>query len=385
MKLVCLQNNLKYGLFVVGHIAGKNINLPILSNILIKTEKGNIQLITTNLEIGIINTMRGKIEAEGNFTIDSKIFSDYIGLLPNKKVNIENKENDLIINCGNYKTKIKGQSAEDFPLIPEVDKKSFYSANISEFKNALSQTVFAVSTSESRIELSGVLFSFKNSSLTLAATDSYRLAEKNINIKNNNGKEEKKIIVPAKTLQELLRILSSTPEIESPDSGQQEEIKFYISENQILFSCGPTELVSRLIEGQYPDYEQIIPANIKTKATINRAELTRAVKAAALFSKTGINDVNLDFPAGKNSVIISAISGQAGENITELEADTSGDDNSIVINYRYLLDGLSNIGSETISMELIDGNTPCILRPVDAVKSEDKKKDYLYIIMPIKQ
>lgn len=384
MKLACLQNNLKHGLFVVGHIAGKNINLPILNNILIKTADGKIQLITTNLEMGIVSAVRGKIEKEGSFTVDSKIISDYIGLLPNKKIDIEKKENNLIINCENYKTKIKGQPADDFPLIPEVDKKSFYSAGISEFKDALSKTVFAVSTSESRIELSGVLFSFENNLLTLAATDSYRLAERKINVKNNNGEAGKKIIVPAKTLQELIRILSSTQEIESPDQ-KGEEIKFYISENQILFSCGPTELVSRLIEGQYPDYEQIIPNNTKTKAIFNRAELTRAIKAASLFSKTGINDVSLDFPAGKNSVIISAISGQAGENVTELAVDVSGDDNSIVINYRYLLDGLGSIGSELVSMELVDGNTPCILRPADPVKTGDKKQDYLYIIMPIKQ
>ncbi len=383
MKLICLQNNLKHGLFVAGHIAEKNINLPILNNILIKTEEGNIQLITTNLEMGIINTIRGKIETEGDFTVDSKIFSDYVGLLPNKKVNIEKKENDLVINCENYKTKIKGQSAEDFPLIPEVDKKSFYSANVSELKQALSQAVFAVSTSETRVELSGVLFCFKDSSLTMAATDSYRLAEKKINIKGDN-KEEKKVIVPAKTLIELLRILSSAPEMDGQDK-DLEEIKFYISENQILFSCGPTELVSRLIEGQYPDYTQIIPSSIKTKAIINRAELTRAVKAASLFSKAGINDISLDFPAGKNSAIISAISGQAGENITELSANTSGDDNSMVVNYRYLLDGLSNIGSEFVSMELVDGNTPCILRPADSEEVENKEKNYLYIIMPIKQ
>ncbi|MBU4375241.1 DNA polymerase III subunit beta [Patescibacteria group bacterium] len=383
MKLICLQNNLKHGLFVAGHIAGKNINLPILSNILIKTKEGKIQIIATNLEMGIISAIRGKIEKEGCFTVNSKIISDYVGLLPNKKVSIEKKENSLIINCENYKTKINGQSAEEFPLIPEVDKKNFYSANISEFKEALSQAVFAVSTSESRIELSGVLFCFENSALTMAATDSYRLAEKKISIKSN-GEESKKIIVPAKTLQELLRILSSAPEMEGPDTGS-EEIKFYISENQILFSCGPTELVSRLIEGQYPDYEQIIPSNIKTKASISRAEFLRAVKAASLFSKTGINDVNLDFPAGKNSIIVSAISGQAGENVTELSAGTSGSDNSIVINYRYLLDGLNNMGSEFISIELVDGNTPCILRPADPIKTGDKKQEYLYIIMPIKQ
>ncbi|MEA3464358.1 MAG: DNA polymerase III subunit beta [Patescibacteria group bacterium] len=389
MKITTLQENFKFGLFTVSHITGKNVNLPILNNVLIKTETGGIKLITTNLEIGIISTIRGKVEKEGSFTVDAKIISDYIGLLPNKKVSVEQKENDLLMNCENYKTKINGQSAEEYPLIPKVDKKIYYSAQINEFKQALSQVIFAVSTSEARMELSGVLFSFTNNNLTMAATDSYRLAEKKINIKTNS-EEDKNIIVPAKTLQELIRILSG-----GPDAGEVGneimEIKFYLSENQILFTHGSTELVSRLIEGQYPDYKQIIPVNIKTNIEINKAELVRAVKVASLFSKTGINDINLDFPAGKNQAVISSVSGQTGENITGLDAQVKGDDNSMVINHRYLLDGLNNINSEMIKIEVIDSNTPCILRPsVSAAPSgaaagKGKNEDYLYIIMPIKQ
>ncbi|NCO79798.1 DNA polymerase III subunit beta, partial [Candidatus Falkowbacteria bacterium] len=139
-----------------------------------------------------------------------------------------------------------------------------------------------------------------------------------------------------------------------------------------------TELVSRLIEGQYPDYQQIIPTTSKTKAISQRAELIRAVKLASLFSKTGINDINLDFPKGKNQVVVSSVSGQTGENVTSLEAKVSGEDNGIVVNYRYLLDGLNNIDSELVRLEIVDGNTPCLLK-------SDKETDYLYIIMPIKQ
>ena len=206
-------------------------------------------------------------------------------------------------------------------------------------------------------------------------TDSYRLAEKKVKIKSNS-EEDKKIIVPAKTLQELLRILSLGLGDEVEDKNQ--EIKFYISENQILFTYGSTELVSRLIEGQYPDYQQIIPTNSKTKVSINQQELTRAVKMASLFSKTGVNDVNLDFPAGKNQVVISSVSGQTGENITNLEAKVSGDDNGMVINYRYLLEGLNNMEKEMIKIDIIDSNTPCLIRP-------EQDESYLYIIMPIKQ
>lgn len=378
MKFSSLQENLKQGLFVVGHAAGKNINLPILNNIKIEAKEGNIKLTATNLEIGITHNVRGKIEKEDSFTINSKIITDYVSLLPNKKINVTKEGESLSIECENYKTKIKGQSAEEFPLIPIVDRKNYYSAKIDEFKKALSQVVFAVSTSESRLELSGVFFNFNNNKLTLAATDSYRLAEKKINIKSNTTNTDQGIIIPAQTLQELIRILSVLKE--SGDIEESEEIKFYVSENhnQILFTIKSTELVSRLIEGQYPDYKQIIPGKGKTTILINKVELIRAVKASSLFSKTSINDVNLDFPKNKNQVVISSASDQTGESIINLEASVEGDDNGVVVNYRYLLDGLSNIEGENIKMEVINNNTPCILQP-------EKDKDYLYIIMPIKQ
>lgn len=375
MKISGLQENLKQGLFVVNHIANKNINLPILNNVLISATDGNIKMVTTNLEIGITNIVRGKIEKDGAYTIDSKILSDYISLLPNKKVDLEFIDDSIIINCENYKTKIKGQPADEFPLIPNVDRNVVYRANITEFKKTLSQVIFAASNSDTRMELSGVLFAFKKDELIVVATDSYRLAEKKIKIKSNE-EGDKRIIVPAKTLQELSRILSGITD--ENISGENNDIEFYVSDNQILFVYGSMELVSRLIEGQYPDYEQIIPTQHKTKATINKADLVRGTKASSLFSKTGINDVNLDFPAGKNLVVVSSASGQTGENITEINSDVTGDDNGVVVNHRYLLDGLNNIDSDIVKIEVVDGNTPCILK-------SDKKDDYLYIIMPIKQ
>jgi len=375
MKIYSLQENLKQGLDLVSHVAGKNINLPILNNVLIKAEAGKIRLIATNLEIGVISAVRGKIEAEGSFTVNAKIISDCVGLLPNKKIGLNLKDAELLVDCENYQAKVKGQSAEEFPLIPEVDKKNYYSAPAAAVKEAISQVIFATPQSDTRLELSGVLFVFTANSLTIAATDSYRLAEKKLPIKSTCD-EEKKIIVPAKTLQELIRVLSVNLGAEVDENSQ--EIRFYISDNQILFTYGSTELVSRLIEGQYPDYQQIIPTAGKTKITIDRQELTRAVKMASLFSKTGINDVNLDFPLGKNQAVVSSVSGQTGENITSLEAKVTGEENSIVVNYRYLLEGLSNIEKETVKIEVIDGNTPCLIRP-------DQDESYLYIIMPIKQ
>lgn len=375
MKISSLQENLKNSLQIVSHIAGKNINLPILNNVMLEAKGGDIRLITTDLEMGIICKVRGKIEKEGAFTVEAKIISDYVALLPNKKTDLDVEKKNLNIQCENYKTAIKGQEADDFPIIPSVEKNIFFKVGVKEFKKALAQVVFAVSNSESRIELSGVLFNFNREKLTMAATDSYRLAENEIKIKTNT-EEERNVIVPAKTLQEIIRIISGLRQ--ENISEEESEIIFYLSDNQILFTVANVELVSRLIEGQYPDYKQIIPNGHKTRAIVNRAELIRAVKAAALFSKTGINDVNFDFPQGKNKVVVSAASGLSGENITELDAKISGADNGIVVNYRYLLDGINNIDSEEIVIEVTNNNTPCILRSKEA-------DAYLYIIMPIKQ
>ncbi len=371
MNLSILKENLKQGLFVTGHVAGKNINLPILSNIRIDIKKEGVKLIATNLEIGTIHTMRGKVEEECSFTVNAKIFSDYINLLPNKKIDLSLSENDLKIECENYKTKIKTESVEDYPLIPEVEKKSKIEIKGDEFRKALQKVIFSVASTESRIELSGVFFTFNKNKLIMASTDSYRLAEKEIEIKNENNEEEQKVIVPAKTLQEVSRILSNLPEGEN-------NLEIYINDNQILFKIDGTELVSRLIEGQYPDYKQIIPTTSKTTTVVSRQELIRAIKTSALFSKTGINDINFDFPEGKNQLIVSSASGTAGENIVNIDTEVKGEDNGIIINYQYLLDGLNTIDDEKIKIEVMDNNTPCMIKPIN-------EKGYLYIIMPIKQ
>jgi DNA polymerase-3 subunit beta len=378
MKFSTLKENLKDGLNLVGHIAGKNQNLPILNNIMMDIKEGEIKLITTNLEIGMIHTIRGKVEQEGEFTVGAKMISDYINLLPNKQINITKKEESIQVECENYKTKIKGQPADDFPLIPTVDKEKGFTADVASFKKALSKVVFAVSSGESRLELSGVIFIFGKDKLTMAATDSYRLAEKEVDIKTESASMEgQNIIVPAKTLQELVRVLSGIKD-ENIEENNQEEIKFFVSDNQIMFTFKNTELVSKLIEGQYPDYKQIIPSESRTSVVVNREEFVRAVKTSSLFSKTGVNDINLDFPKGENKMVVSSTSGDTGENVVDMEANVSGEDNGIIINYNYLLDGLSHINEENIKIEIIDNNTPCIIKPLE-------EKEYLYIIMPIKQ
>ncbi len=369
MKFISLQESLKKALSIVGNISVKNINLPILNNILIKTHKNNeVEFISTNLEIAINYKSRAKVEKEGEFTIDSKIIHDYINLLPGEKVLLKRNENELLVESDNYKTKIKGESAKEFPLIPVIKKEKYCLLDLISFKKSLTKVVFAASVGDNRPELSGVLFNFSDDNLILTATDSYRLAEQKILIKKNNL-NNKKIIVPVKTIQELLRVLNNLYDNEN-------EIKICLSENQILFEFQSINIISRLINGNYPDYEQIIPKNHKTEVIIDKGELIRAVKAAALFTKTGINDLILLFK--NNLVSVSSSSGQSGETNINLKAEIKGDDNEIIINYRYLLDGLNNLEGEDIIINLIDPQTPCLLR-------SKKEENYLYIIMPIRQ
>ena len=379
MQFISLQENLKKGLNIVSHTSSKNINLPILNNILIKAYSGEIEFIGTNLEIGVNSKIRGKVESDGEFTVNSRLITDYINLLnSSEKVLFKLVDDELLIESGNYKTKIKGESSKEFPLIPTIESENIFSFELESFRKALNSVIFSVSVSENRLELTGVLFSFSKDSLDLAATDSYRLAEKNLKIDQNINKdlnkdlENFKLIVPAKTIQELLRILNNVGELGDSDG----KINISFSDNQILFTFNSTSLISRIINGNYPDYKQIIPTQTKTTALVSKIELVRAIKAASLFSKNGMNDILLQFK--KNQILISSFSGASGESKIKIDSKNDGEENEITINFKYILDGLNNIDSELIEIAMLNSNSPCIIKKSGA-------EDYLYIVMPIRQ
>jgi len=384
MKISCTQENLNQGLFVVSHIASKNTALPILNNVLIQAEQNTIKLSATNLEIGVSCIIRGKVEQEGDFTVQSRLLADYVSLLPKQQVDLESPKDDkvgqdqsLSVSSKNNSTKIKGQNATDFPLIPQIEKKTKYILNSKDLRQAISQVIFAVSVSENRPEINGVLFNFNSDKLILAATDSYRLAERSVNLDKKSTSVPQKVIVPTRTLQELQRILGS---FKDPAAiSDIEEVEIYLAENQILFVLGDVELISRLVEGQYPDYQQIIPEQTGTKITLNVSEFTNATKTTSLFARSGIYDVNLEVLADSKELVVSSANNQLGENVSKLSGDVTGGSNNIVVNYRYLLDGLQNINDDQIELGIIDNNSPCIIKPAG------KNGDYLYIVMPIKQ
>lgn len=369
MKFSCIQENLYKGLLIVNHIAERNATLPILNNILLEANESGLELSSTNLEIGIKCNVRGKTDEVGKTTVQAKLLTDYVNFLKKDKIDVELSGNILKVSCEGSCTNINTIPADDFPIIPEIEKKIRFVVKSLELKKAIQQVGFAATLDELRPEISGVLFKF-DSKLTVVATDSYRLAEKEINLESvTNNESEINVIVPVRTLQEVSRALG---EIDGGD------VEVWLSDNQISFSVDGVELVSRLIEGKYPDYRQIIPSKFKTTVKIGTGELVKAIKTASLFCRAGINDVGLEFSVEDQEIIVSSANAQVGDSKTKIKAEISGESNKVVLNFRYLVDGLNNLNSNEAQLEIVSNSSPAVLSPIDG-------DSYLYLIMPIKQ
>lgn len=370
MKVTCLKNNLKKAINISEKIVGRNLALPILNNILFKAEKNKIKISSTNLEIGIHTLISAKIEKDGVISIPVKIFSNFISTLPNDNdnISINLKGDNLIIRSGRYKVEIKGQNAKDFPIIPRVEGKEIKNLLVKDFKILLNQVVNSASQSELRPEFSGVFFKFEKNNLKIVATDSFRLSEKNINIKNN---ETISVIVPQKTIQEVLRILQ--------DMKDEEVFNMVVGDNQILFNLNDTQLISRLIEGQYPDYQTIIPYKFELSAIVNKKEVEEAVRIASFFSSK-INDVKFSIQPSKNQLKITSQNVDIGSNESQLDIkikDNNVKNLEISFNYKYILDGLVNIHHQQVFLGFNTESSPLLIKGVG-------DESYKYIIMPLK-
>jgi len=364
MKIICLQENLKRDLNITQNIIGRNLTLPILNNLLLQTDDGRLRISSTNLEIGINTWTSGKIEKDGAITCPAKTLASLVNNLPNKKVELEAKGNNLLVKCENYKATIKGLPADDFPIIPKIKETPLMEIKNSVFKEALNQVAGVAALSESRPEITGILFSFERSDLKLVATDSFRLAEKVIFSINKKSDFKKSFIVPQRTAQELIRIL-----------GEREgELKIILGHNQVLFDAGEAQLVSRLIEGQYPDYQQIIPKNFTHQIVAEREALLNSIRVAGIFSSK-VNNITLSIKKGQLEVLSN--DADLGENKTQIEAEIKGGDLEVNFNYRYILDGLQNIAAKKVFLGLNSEASPMVIKPAE-------ENDYLYVIMPIK-
>ncbi|TES95589.1 DNA polymerase III subunit beta [Patescibacteria group bacterium] len=367
MKLSCLQENLAKGLNAVGKVVGTQTDLPILSNILVKTDEGRLKLSATNLEIGVNFWVGAKIEKEGLVTVPAKILVDYINSLPNKKVNLSLEKNVLKLSCEGNRASINGISAEEFPLIPEVKPEISFKLKSEILKEIIPEATVAAALDESRPVLTGVCLKIRGDQLKLAATDSYRLAERTITLP---GKAKKEItaVIPSTTLKELLRIIIGDPEIR--------EVNCLVGRDQIMFDLGEGNLVSRLIDGKFPSYEQIVPESNKTKAKIKIEDFVKAIRTGMVFSRDAANNVKLSVKK-TGEIEIKSTAVQVGENVSVIKSKVEGEGGEISFNSKYLLDGLASIPGEEVTLELNDKLNPGVLKPV-------VEKKYFYIIMPLR-
>ncbi len=373
----CTQENLLQGLSLVSHIAGKSANLPILANVLMKVEEGSLKLSTTNLEMAVSAVVRGRVDQPGEYTVPAKLLQDYVSLLSSGKVELALTEEGLRITADDKTTTIKGMPASEFPVIPKLAREGAYRFQAEVLKQAIGQVAFAVSSSESRPELSGVSCVFhgegRPDTLLMAATDSYRLSERVVPlVVGGNGKTAKSI-VPARALGEIGRILSAYKD----DVGVPEVVEWSITESQLVLSYGNVELVSRLIEGSFPDYRPLIPQQFRSNFTVSRVELAKAIRAASLFARQGIYDILFEI---KDAGVLSVSSSDSGTgaHTTMLKGQLEGEVNKVTLNFKYVSDGLAAMGTDQVTLKMIDAFSPVVI-------SSAKAEGFQYIVMPIRQ
>ncbi len=369
MKLIILKTNLREGLSSLDRVSADGTNLPILKNVLIKVTDGKIVVSATNLEIGIERSLSGKVVEPGSVTVPFSTLSSIISNVDAERVNLESDGTNLIVKTDNYQAKIQGMNPEDFPIIPRLENKDAYiEIGTGSLKEAIHGVIDAAQFSEIRPELSGVLFDFQITSMKLVATDSFRLAEKTLYKNQYHASFEQgfKIIVPLKTIQEAVR-----------GFGEDEKVRIHLDPNQIGFESASERVVSRLIAGQYPDYDQIVPKKLETEMTMNREQLLSAVKLVSSFSGK-VSDVRIALKGDEKTLEVFSVNQHLGENSYLVPVKVQGPKFSgMSFNWRYLADGLKAMKSETILFGVNGEAKPAVIKSAD-------DPSYFYLLMPIK-
>lgn len=350
---------------MAGRIISSNASLPILNNLMLKTENGMLKISSTNLEVGITTHIRCKVEQEGAVTVSSKTITELVNNLPNQNLTLFSNNSELGVETENYHTTVKTLPVEDFPLIPTIEQNHNLEIDAQLLKTSLDQVSFAVSLNQTQPEISGVLFSFGKKLLKIVATDRYRLAEKQVNLTTPHHTDQQ-IIIPHKTINELSRVIGA----------QKGAVGLNFTETQIGFKVDNTEIISRLIDGQYPDYKQIIPQNFTTTITLKKQDLLGALKAGGVFSQAG-NSVKFIYENSNQTLKLITESQDLGKSEIELQPKIEGKSGAILLNYYYITDCLGGINTESVVMKIIDESSPSLLLP-------EGQSDYLYLVMPIK-
>jgi DNA polymerase III subunit beta len=362
MKCVISKEALLNGLQAVQNIVGGRTTLPILNNALLKAENGKLLIAATDLDVGIRSLVGATIEKTGSTTLPAKRLFTIVRELPSDEITIEvDGKNYTSIRSGSAFFKIVGLSEDDYPAFPKTENAKSYKLKQSDLKDMLKRTAYAMSTDESRYVLNGVLLSFKENKLTMVATDGRRMAliEQDLEIPQS---QETEIILPTKAVNELQRIL-----------GGDEEVTISISENQIVFDIGHIVLYSKLIDGKYPNYRQVIPAEAKERAIIERELLLSAVHRVSLLANDRSTSIKLAF--GKNTLDVMANTPEVGEAKETLTVNYKGKEFTIAFNPYFLMEPLKNIDAEEIFLDFIDELSPGVLK---------YNKPFLYVIMPMR-
>ena len=368
MKLTCLQENLAEGLSRVSHAVATKGSLPILSHILLQTESGKLKLSATNLETGVITWVGAKIEKEGSLTVPARLFLDLVNSLGSGQLELLSENQILTVQSTGNRSRLNGVSSEEFPILPKPSAEPALLISPELFSKAISQVVFAAASDESRPILTGILFKASEDNLTLVGVDGFRLSERKIKL-DKPVEKEIKLVIPSRTLSEVGRLVSS----------ENDPIAIYLpeGENQLIFKSVYTEVSSRILEGDFPDYEKIIPKNFTTEVEVEASELVKAVRLASIFAKDSSNIIKFKLNPDEEKVTLSANAADIGDNENDLKVAIEGLPTEIAFNAKYLLDCLGNIKSEKLLFKCGSSLSPGLFQ----IKDEDT---FLHLIMPVR-
>jgi DNA polymerase-3 subunit beta len=375
MKLSVVQENLAHGLSVVSRAVSPRSTYPILANVLVSAEEGRLKLSATDRELGITSWIGAKIEEAGATTVPARTFTDLIATLPNDTIEMELvlRTQTLQLKAGRSNAEIKGIDAQEFPPMPDPDGADGIELPVEDLKEMIHQVVFAASHDDARPVLTGVLITVEGSTVTMAAADGFRLAVQHGSL-SQPVESEIKVIVPARTLNELSRLLG--------DQEEPVEIMMTPARGQVLFRMPGVELVSQLLQGSFPNYDQLIPQNYQTRAVFDLPTLLRAARTAAIFARDGSNIIRVQMvPDGDSGApgkaIISARSEEVGDNQDEVDAESlEGGEAKIAFNSRYLQDVLAVLERGKVALETTTPSSPGVFKPTDS-------DDYIHVVMPM--
>ena len=369
MKVICTTKDLFQGVQVAGRAVSARSSLPILGHLLIRSEGDKLRIAATDLEIGMECAVPASVQEEGSLTVPAKIFTEVLGALPEADVALSvDESNTTTVKCGTSEYTILGLPPEEFPMLPEVKEEASFSVGKSTLRNAIRKTRFAVSQDESRARLTGILTAITDSTIRLVSTDTYRLCVYDFTAVEAAGQTQ--VIIPGKAMAELERILGD----------EEGQVQAAISKTQVLFTVDDTLLVSRLIEGQFPDYDRVIPKEHNRKLTIPTEQLLTGVKRASIVARESANKIITR--TSDDKLIITAESGGIGRAYEEVDVVREGEDIEIAFNAKFLgefLDAVSDTGDEAIEMQIAGALNATLMKPSGGSGEES----YTYVLMPV--